>query len=76
MRRELTDAEMRWAEGLHIQWVQQCEAEGMEIPPEPIDSVIAAAIVGFCRLAEAQQFAINQATAELMHNKAHGSKAH
>ena len=43
MRRTLTDAELRWAETLHIYWTRQCEAEGMPVPAEPIDSVIQAA---------------------------------
>ena len=75
MRRTLTKAEMQWAQALHANWVLQCEAEGMPVPPEPIDSVIQAAHVGFCRLNEAKAFAIDQAQAEKVYREAHGCKA-
>ena len=65
MRRTLTDAEMRWAETLHMRWAEQCKAEGMPIPPDPLTSMVQAAYVCMSRLYEAERGAIEQAQREL-----------
>ena len=74
MRRELTDAEWTWAEGMHKRWAEQCEAEGMPIPPEPLDSLIQAAIIGLSRLHEAEQGAIERAQRQLDEMNKKGEK--
>ena len=74
-RRTLTDAEMSWAEALHTRWVEQCEAEGFPVPPDPVTSVVQAAYVGMSRLYEAERWAIEQAQRELAEMAKVGIKA-
>ena len=75
MRRRLTDAEMKWAEGLHFHWSAQMEAQGFPVPPEPLDSVMQAAIIGMSRLDEATREAIEQAQRQAAQMKADGVKS-
>ena len=75
MRRELTDAEWTWAEGMHWRWSQQCKAEGLPVPPGPIDSVMQAALIGLSRLDEAEQGAIEQAQRQLAEMAKRGKKS-
>ena len=74
MRRELNDAEWTWAEALHWRWSQQCKAEGLPVPPGPLDSVIEAAIIGISRLDEATNEAIERAQREAAQMAGDGRK--
>ncbi len=74
MRRTLTDAEWTFAQGLHERWAEQCKAEGMPVPPEPLDSVMQAAFIGLSRLHEAKQEAIQQAQRQLTEMANRGEK--
>ena len=74
MLRELTEGERTFIEALHKRWCDQCEAEGYPVPADPLSSLVQAAVIGFSRLRESEDRAIEYAQREVEAMKREGYK--